>query len=100
MKDDEKEKKLIELMAVERPEAFWLRQKRAISGAAAGSRAASKTWLLMPAAAAAALAVIFLVRQPEPAADYKVPSVSTAFLENLDLLDDMDVLEAVPESEL
>lgn len=100
MKDDEKENKLISLLAVRRPEAFWQRQQNAITGAAAKSRGSSRAWLLAPAAAAAAVLVVFLARLPGPAPAPETQIVSTAFLEHLDLLDDMDVLEAVPENEL
>lgn len=99
MKDGEKEKKLISLLAVRRPEAFWRGQKAAIIGAAREDRGASGAWLLAPAAAVAVLAV-FLARPPGPAPEPETQSVSAAFLEHLDLLDDMDVLEAVPENEL
>ncbi len=98
MKDEEIVKKLAPLLAVRRPEEFWRRQKKNIIGAAPGHSTVSGTWLLVPAAAAAAL-VIFLAREPRgPAPEAR--AVSPAFLEHLDLLSDMDVLEAVPEKEL
>ena len=99
MKDEEKENELLSLLAVRRPEAFWLRQKNAITRAAYEKNAVSRAWLLAPAAAAAAVLVMFLARTPQQAPAPET-LVSTAFLENLDLLDDMDVLEAVPENEL
>ncbi|HAT72304.1 MAG TPA: hypothetical protein DCS63_05760 [Elusimicrobia bacterium] len=99
MKEEEKEKELAALLAVRRPEDFWLRQKNAIISAASEKRAPARAWLLMPVAAAAALMLVFLARTP-----VRVPGpetlISTAFLDHLDLLDDMDVLEAVPENEL
>ncbi|HBB67751.1 MAG: hypothetical protein A2X28_06145 [Elusimicrobia bacterium GWA2_56_46] len=98
MKDDEKDGKLLSLMEVRRPEAFWQRQRNAIIGAAAEKRGPSRAWLLAPAAVAAL--VFFLARLPGPAPEPDAQIVSTAFLEHLDLLDDMDVLEAVPENEL
>jgi len=96
--NEEKEKKLFSLLAAKRSEAFWTRQKAGIL-AAAGRPRLSAAWLLAPAAAAAALLLLFFPRPahftpPEEAA------VSTAFLEHIDLLDDMDVLEAVPEDKL
>jgi len=98
MKDEEKEKKLLSLMEVRRPEAFWRRQRNAIIGAAAEKRGSARAWLLAPAAAAAL--VFVLARLPGPPSEPETQVVSTAFLEHLDLLDDMDVLEAVPENEL
>ena len=96
--NEEKEKKLYSLLAAKRPEVFWARQKAAIL-AGTSIRRPSIAWLLAPAAAAAALLLFFFPKYahfspPEEAA------VSTAFLEHIDLLDDMDVIEAVPEDEL
>jgi hypothetical protein len=98
MKDEKKEKKLVSLLEVRRTEAFWFRQKNGIIGAVSEKSAVSGGWLLAPVAAAAL--VIFLARMPGPAPEPDTKAVSTAFLEHLDLLDDMDVLEAVPENEL
>ena len=101
MKDEEKEKKLISLFAPLRSEAFWARQKAEIMAAAGETRGlTSRAWLLAPAAAMAALLVVVLVRGPREARVEETQIVSTAFLENLDLLDDMDVLEAVTEEDL
>ena len=98
MKDEEKEDKLVSLLAARRSEAFWARQKAEIMSAAGGKRLVMRLWLLAPAAAMAAMLV--LARGPrQPLPEVQV-AVSTAFLENLDLLDDMDVLEAVTEEEL
>lgn len=95
--NDEKEKELLSLLAVRRQEAFWAGQRARILSAAPDRRA--RAWLLAPVMAAAAVLVLLLarpgVKDPPPEA-----AVSTAFLENLDMLDDMDVLEAVPEEEL
>lgn len=99
MKDEEKEKKLLSLLAVGRPEAFWARQKQEISGAVSGKHRVFRAWLLVPAAAMAALLVLALGRGHRVSHDAP-PAVSTAFLENLDLLDDMDVLEAIPDGDL
>lgn len=100
MKDEEKEKKLISLLAVERPEAFWTRQKKEIIGTVSGKRMTSRAWLLVPATAMAGLLVFAAGRGSRQVVLDEAPSVSTAFLENLDLLDDMDVLEAIPEGDL
>lgn len=96
MNDDEKEKKLLSLMAAPRPEAFWARQKAGIISAAA-VHGASRAWVLAPAAAAV---LLVLLAKPRVAPPPPEAAVSTAFLEHLDMLDDMDVLEAVPEDEL
>ena len=97
MNYDEKEKKLFSLMEAKRPEAFWAAQAACIKAGAAGRP--FRAWVLAPVLGAAAVLVLLLarpgVRQPPPEA-----AVSTAFLEHLDMLDDMDVLEAVPEEEL
>lgn len=100
MNDEEKEKKLVSLLAPRRPEAFWARQKAEILSALPGAGGPFRAWLLAPAAAAAAVLVLLLARPQGPAPQPAAPAVSTAFLENLDLLDDMDVLEAVPEKDL
>ncbi|MEW5906801.1 MAG: hypothetical protein AB1734_08505 [Elusimicrobiota bacterium] len=108
---EEKEKKLLSLLAVERPEAFWSAQRERIISAAGGGAAArrrpARLWL--PAAAAAAVMIVALalpwrsdrppaaLRTPSPAVE---PPVSPAFLEHLDLLADMDVLESLSEEEL
>lgn len=101
MNAEEREKKLLNLMRVERGEAFWAARREAISAAARADRPAGRAWLLVPAAAAAAL---LLVAMPERGGPPQVPpmeaSVSGAFLENLDLLADMDVLESLPEEVL
>ncbi|MDD2805171.1 MAG: hypothetical protein PHV33_06420 [Elusimicrobiales bacterium] len=100
MNDEEREKKLLSLLAPRRSEAFWAAQRsRALAGTA-GKRASRRAWLLAPAAALAALLVILSARAPhrQPPADS--PAVSTAFIEHLDLLDDMDVLEAIGEEDL
>lgn len=95
--NEDKEKKLVSLMAVRRSEAFWERQKDVIRNrASAPSR--PRAWLLVPAAAAAALA--FMLVRPADRLPPPETAVSTAFLENLDMLDDLDVLEAIPEEEL
>ncbi len=98
MKDNEKEEGLVSLLAARRSEAFWAAQRARITAGALQKRVPARAWLLAPAAAAAAVLVVLLAKpQPVP-----VPEtvVSTAFLEHLDLLDDMDVLEAVSEEEL
>lgn len=95
--NDEKEKELLSLLAVRRREAFWAGQRARILSAARPRSA--RAWLVAPVMAAAAALVVLLarpgVKEPPPEA-----AVSTAFLDNLDMLDDMDVLEAVPEEEL
>ena len=48
----------------------------------------------------AAIVIFALARAPHQAPPPAQQAVSTAFLENLDLLDDMDVLEAVREEDL
>lgn len=96
--NEDKEKKLISLLAVRRHDAFWQRQEKEILAAAAGRPSHRKAWLLAPAAALAAL--LFFTGRPQTPAPAPENLVSTAFLEHLDLLDDMDVLEAVPENEL
>jgi len=100
MKDEEKEEKLIALLAPRRSEVFWSRQKAQIMAAAAQKRGLMRVWVLAPAAAIAALLVVVLARGPRQPPQEEPQVVSTAFLEHLDLLDDMDVLEAVPEEEL
>jgi len=99
MKDEEKEEKLLSLLAARRSEAFWNARKAGIISAAQARSGVKKTWLLVPAAAMAALLFFALGRSPRGSLDTP-PSVSTAFLENLDLLDDMDVLEAIPDGDL
>ncbi len=98
MRKDEREQRLSELLQVRRTEAFWAAQQARITAAAARP-APPRRWLLMPAAALSAALLLVLARdlrrQPEPQ-----PAVTAAFIEHLDLLDDMDVLEAVPEEEL
>lgn len=96
--NEDKEKKLISLMAVRRHDAFWQRQEKEILAAAAGRPSHRKAWLLAPAAALAAL--LFFTGRPQTPVPAPENLVSTAFLEHLDMLDDMDVLEAVPENEL
>lgn len=99
MKDHEKEEKLTALLAPRRSPAFWAGQKARIMAAAAEGRAFSRAWLLAPAVAAALL-LLMPGREPrQPVIDTE-PAVTTAFLEHLDFLDDMDVLEAMPEEEL
>lgn len=100
MKDEEKDDKLVSLLAVRRSEAFWSAQKARIMSAAAQKRGVARAWLLAPAAAMAVLTLLVLSREPRHQPQDEPRAVSTAFLEHLDLLDDMDVLEAVPEEEL
>lgn len=98
--NDEKEEKLISLLAARRSDAFWSRQKAAILSAAGEGTAPRRAWLLAPAAALAALLVLLLARGPRQQLPDDTQTVSAAFIEHLDLLDDMDVLEAIPEEEL
>ena len=95
--NDEKEKKLFSLLAARRSEAFWAAQGARIRSAAAARRPA-RAWLLVPAAAAAVL--VALLARPRVVPAPPEAQVSAAFLEHLDLLDDLDVLEAVPEDKL
>ena len=99
MKDEEKEERLVSLLAARRSEAFWAAQRARITAGALQKSGPARAWLLAPAAAAAALLIVLLAK---PRLPVHVPetAVSTAFLEHLDLLDDMDVLEAVSEEEL
>lgn len=92
----EKEKELLSLLEVRRQDAFWAGQRARILSAAARP---ARAWLLAPVMAAAAVLVLLLAR-PGVKAPPAEAVVSTAFLENLDMLDDMDVLEVVPEEEL
>ncbi|MHB0994946.1 MAG: hypothetical protein ACYC2I_01110 [Elusimicrobiales bacterium] len=94
--NEEKEKELLSLVAVRRPDAFWARQRAEILSAAKSGPA--RAWLLAPAAAAVLLVV--LLANPKQEAPPPEAAVSTAFLDHMDMLDDMDVLEAVPEEEL
>lgn len=98
--NDEKEEKLISLLAVRRGAAFWPRQKAAILRLAGEERGARPAWLLAPAAALAAILVLVLARGPRQELPSDPQAVSVAFIEHLDLLADMDVLEAIPEEEL
>lgn len=95
--NDEKEKELLSLVAVRRPDAFWARQRAEILSAARSGSA--RAWLLAPAAAAAVLLVVLLAKSRQEAPPPEAV-VSTAFLDHMDMLDDMDVLESVPEEEL
>jgi len=97
MKDKEKEEKLLSLLVPRRSDVFWARQKAQIMAAVAAKRGFSRAWLLAPAGVMAALLVFALARAPRQLPMNEAPAISTAFLENLDLLDDMDILEAVPE---
>ncbi|HBB67646.1 MAG TPA: hypothetical protein DCZ93_10195 [Elusimicrobia bacterium] len=99
MNEDEKERKLLSLLAPRRSEAFWAAQRARIASSAAERKGPARAWLLAPAAAAALLAVLLVRPQREPM-QTEPQVVSAAFIEHLDLLDDMDVLEAVPEEEL
>lgn len=96
MNDEDEEKRLLSLMVPRRHEAFWLAQKRRILARVKPRR--SRAWLLLPAAVTAG--VLLLLSRPPVQPPPAEPPVSTAFLEQLDLLDDMDVLEAVPEEKL
>jgi len=98
--NDEKEEKLLSLLAARRGETFWRRQKAGILRAAVEERGPRRTWLLAPAAALAALLVLVLARGPRQPLPDEPQGVSAAFIEHLDLLADMDVLEAVSEEEL
>lgn len=99
MKDENKEDRLLSLLAARRSDAFWAGQKARIMAARSEIRGIARAWLLAPAAIAL-ITAFALTRAPrhEPAAEPQ--AVTVAFLENLDMLDDMDVLEAVPEEEL
>jgi hypothetical protein len=100
MKDEEKDEKLTALLSARRSEAFWAGQKARIMAVAVEKPGLKRAWLLAPAAVAAALLVVVLARAPREFPAGETQAVSTAFLEHLDLLDDMDVLEAVTEEEL
>ncbi|HBA59265.1 MAG TPA: hypothetical protein DCZ92_00290 [Elusimicrobia bacterium] len=100
MNDDEKDKKLLSLLAAPQSEAFWTRQKEAIIAATRRKSGPARAWLLVPAAGLAALLVAVFGSQLQGPRSDAPQAVSTAFLEHLDLLDDMDVLEAIPEEEL
>ncbi len=99
MNDEEKEKKLLSALAVSRPEAFWARQRAAIR-AAAGPARRPRAWLLLPAAGLAALLVAVLAERTRRPSAPEPQAVSLAFIEHMDMLADMDVLEAVPEGKL
>jgi len=100
MKDDEKEIKLVSLLAVRRSDAFWARQRAQIMAAATKKHGSARAWLLAPAAVAVAIMAIVLARGPRLPQMEEQQLVSTAFIESLDLLEDLDVLEVVPEREL
>ena len=100
MTDDEKEEKLIALLVTRRSDAFWAGQKARIMTAVTLKSGLARSWLLAPAAAIAALLVVVLARGPHQLPVVEAPVVTTAFLEHLDMLDDMDVLEVVREEEL
>ncbi|HAH32424.1 MAG TPA: hypothetical protein DCL44_08960 [Elusimicrobia bacterium] len=100
MKDDEKAIKLVSLLAVRRSDAFWARQRAQIMAAATEKHSLTRAWFLAPAAAMVALMVFVLARGPWLPHMEEQQMVSTAFIESLDLLEDLDVLEAVSEEEL
>lgn len=100
MNDTGKEEKLISLLEVRRTDEFWAEKKEAILAAARPLPAVARTWLLVPAAALAMVLVLVLSRVPKPEPAAVQQPVSVAFLEHLDFLDDMDVLEAISEDEL
>lgn len=100
MNDEERENKLISLLAPRRSEAFWAAQRSRVLAVAPGKSASGRAWLLAPAAALAALLVILSARAPHRQPSEESPALSTAFIEHIDLLDDMDVLEALGEEDL
>ena len=63
-------------------------------------RGLARTWFLVPAAAMVVMMALVLARGPHRPLAGEPQAVSAAFLENLDMLDDLDVLEAVSEEEL
>lgn len=99
MNDEEKEKRVLSALAVSRPERFWAVQKAAIE-AAVRPPANRGAWLLLPAAGLAALLVAVMVEKAHRQAAPEPQAVSLAFIEHMDMLADMDVLEAVPEGKL
>jgi len=100
MKDEQKEQKILSMMAARRPDGFWEAQKKRILGAVEENPRNYRAWLFAPVAAAAVVMVFVLARGPSQVTPDEPGSVSTAFLDHLDLLDDMDVIESVPEEEL
>ncbi len=98
MNEEEKEEKLLSLLSARRSPAFWSAQRARILSAAPQRSARGPAWLLLPASVALLVAV--LVRAPRTPEVQEPPAITAAFIEHLDLLDDMDVLEALPEGEL
>ncbi len=96
MNADDKEKKLLGLLAPRRSEAFWAGRRAEIVSSA--RRRPLGRLVMVPALGVAVALLIVLLHPRKEAPDRAV--VSAAFLENLDMLDDMDVLEAVPEDRL
>ncbi len=97
--NEEKEMKLLSLMAVGRSDGFWLRQRNHILARTSVSGRGAGRWLLVPAAALAAM-LLFVARHRPEAPVHEVQKVEISFLENLDLLSDMDVLESIPEDKI
>lgn len=95
--EDFPEEKLLDLLRVSKPEGFWLRQRNEILAkiqAPHPSRVSG--WRLTPVFAAALAFAFFLFQKRMAYHPHDIPSVHEwAFLEQLDLLEDLDVIEAM-----
>lgn len=101
--DSEKnDREVFAALRADRPEEFWQNQRAAIMRALPRRVAPSKRadgWKLAPALAALFIAAAWLFRHEKPLPPAP-PQADAQMLENLDLLNDMDLLERIPEKEL
>lgn len=96
MSDD----KLFKLLKVERPETFWAAQKARIMDRVRASRPAAPWWVLAPALAGALALTVFWRGEPRELKQGEVPpQAEWALLEQLDLLEDLDTVEALGETD-
>ena len=100
--NEQNDNQFFSALRAKKPETFWRTQRASIMNALP-SRAAAQVrltgWKLAPAFATLALgaAWLFYHEKPQPPAP---PQTDARMLENLGLLDEMDLLERIPEKEL
>lgn len=100
--NEQNDKQFFSALGAEKPEAFWRAQRASIMDALPSRTTAQfrlTGWKLAPAFATLALgaAWLFYHEKPQPPAP---PQADARMLENLGLLDEMDLLERIPEQEL
>ncbi|NLO91588.1 MAG: hypothetical protein GX410_06325 [Elusimicrobia bacterium] len=98
---EQNDRELFSRLGVRKPDEFWEKQRADVMKALPERRTARQPlarWQLAPVLAALLIAAAWLFRHEKP---LPAPQQNeTQMLEHLDMLDNMDLLERIPDKEL